>query len=240
MDYDMTFKNRAAEYNYAVQKYPHVLMNELSTAALMVDAKPNEVIVNIPGACVDISKYIPDSAVYKPYETNRSFSLVTGIPYSANFCIPEPPDSVDKVLSLASLHHATDEERVEFYKSVYRCLKPGGKLIIGDVHIGSREDKWLNEFVNKFNGHNGKFWSEEDTKLMTGFNVVTGFNVTTEMKCYPWTFTSQNEMVDFCRHLFGLKNASDAEIEEGLQKYLMASETEFDWSLIYFIATKPT
>lgn len=240
MNYDMTFKNRAAEYNYAVQKYPHVLMNELSTAALMVDAKPNEVIVNIPGACVDISKYIPDSAVYKPYETNRSFSLVTGIPYSANFCIPEPDDSVDKVLSLASLHHSTDEERVEFYKSVYRCLKPGGKLIIGDVHIGSREDKWLNEFVNKFNGHNGKFWSEEDTKLMTGFNVVTGFNVTTEMKCYPWTFASQNEMVDFCRHLFGLKNASDAEIEEGLQKYLMASETEFDWSLIYFIATKPT
>ena len=71
----MTFKNRAAEYNYAVQKYPHVLINELSTAAHMVNAKPNEVIVNMPGACVDISKYIPESVVYKPYETNLSFSL---------------------------------------------------------------------------------------------------------------------------------------------------------------------
>ena len=234
MDYDATFKNRAAEYNYAVQKYPRVLINELSTAAHMVDAKPNEVIVNIPGACVDISKYIPESVVYKPYETNRSFSLVTGIPYSANFCIPEPPNSVDKVVSLASLHHSTEEERIDFYKSVHMCLKPGGKLIIGDVHVGSREDKWLNGFVNRFNGHNGKFWSEDDIKLMTGFNV------TTEIKCYPWTFASRNEMVDFCKHLFGLKNASDAEIEEGLQKYLMASDTEFDWSLIYFMATKPT
>ena len=114
------------------------------------------------------------------------------------------------------------------------CLKPGGKLIIGDVHVGSREDKWLNEFVNRFNGHNGKFWSEEDTRLMSGFNV------TTEMKHYPWAFASRNEMVDFCKHLFGLKNASHAEIDEGLQKYLMASDTEFEWSLIYFIATKPT
>jgi len=234
MDYDLVFETRAVDYNYAVQTYPNILNNELSTAAFMVDAQPNEVIVNIPGACVDISKYLPSSVIYKPYETNRIFSSLTGISYTANFDIPEPNNSVDKVISLASLHHSTDDERIEFYKSAYRCLKPGGKLIIGDVCIDSQEDKWLNEFVNKFNGHNGKFWSVDDAKLMHNFNVKT------EMKKYPWVFSSQNEMIDFCKHLFGIKNASDMEIAEGLKKYLNASVTEFEWSLLYFIAIKPT
>lgn len=233
MDYDLVFKNRAVDYNYAIQKYPNVLINELSTAAFMVDAKPNEVIVNIPGACVDISKYLPSSVIYKPYEINKMFSCITGIPYCENFYIPEPDNSVDKIVSLASLHHSTDEERIEFYKSAHRCLKPGGKLIIGDVSINSRQDKWLNEFVNKFNGHTGKFWSVDDTKLMTDFHVKN------ETKNYPWVFSSQNEMIDFCKHLFGLKNATDLDLIEGLKKYLMATDTEFEWSLLYFIATKP-
>ena len=166
MDYDIIFENRAIDYNYAVNKYPNVLHNELSTAASMVDAKENEIIVNIPGACVDISKYLPSSVIYKPYETNKIFSLVSGTPYSANFNIPEPSESIDKVISLASLHHSTDEERLEFYKTVYRCLKPGGRLIIGDVSSGSPQDKWLNEFVHSYNGHNGKFWSDDDKKFI--------------------------------------------------------------------------
>jgi len=234
MDYDIVFQKRAIDYNYATQTYPNVLVNELAIAALMVDAKPNEVVVNIPGACEDISTYLLSSVIYKPYETNKAFSLLRGIPYSANLEIPEEDNSVDKVLSLASLHHSTDEERIKFYKTAHRCLKSGGKLIIGDVRIGSLQDKWLNEFVNKYNGHNGKFWSEADKELMVGFNVKT------EMKHYPWVFASHAEMLDFCKHLFGLKNVSDSEIAEGLKKYLKASDTEFGWSLLYFIATKTT
>jgi SAM-dependent methyltransferase len=234
MDYDKVFDNRALEYSYAVKTYPNVLVNELSIAACMVDANAYDVIVNIPGACVDISKYLPNTVIYKPYETNKVFADIQGIPYSANFDIPEPNNSVDKVLSLASLHHSTDEERIQFYKTVHRCLKSNGKLIIGDVYVNSHQDKWLNEFVNKYNGHNGKFWSEDDKNLMTGFDVKT------IIKHYNWTFSSKNEMIDFCRHLFGLKNASDLEIADGLKKYLASSDTEFNWSLIYFVGTKST
>jgi SAM-dependent methyltransferase len=234
MEYDKVFDKRALEYSYAVKTYPNVLINELSTAALMVDARPYDTVVNIPGACEDIRKYLPDTVIYKPYETNKIFADVTGTPYSANFDIPEPDNSVDRVLSLASLHHSTDQERIKFYKTVHTCLKPNGKLIIGDVYINSNQDKWLNEFVNKYNGHNGKFWAEDDKKLMSGFQVET------IIKNYKWTFSSKNEMIDFCKHLFGLKNASDLEILDGLRKYLLATDTEFDWSLIYFVATKST
>ena len=234
MEYDMVFKTRALDYTYAVTTYPNVLINELATAANMVDAKPYDVIVNIPGACVDIKKYLPDTVIYKPYETNKTFADLHGMPYSPNFDIPEPDNSVDRVLSLVSLHHSTDEERIKFYKTVHRCLKPKGRLIIGDVYINSNQDKWLNEFVHRYNGHNGKFWSEDDKKLMYGFDV------TTILKHYTWTFVSKHDMIQFCKYLFGLKNASDLEIENGLKTYLAASDTEFKWSLLYFVATKST
>lgn len=234
MDYDSVFTERASDYNYITKKYPHVLTNELRTAANMIEAQSNDTVVNIPGGCEDISIYLPTTITYKAYETNKIFADLTNTTYTDTFIIPEPDESVDKVISLTSLHHATDEERQQFYKEAYRCLKPNGKMIIGDVLQGSRQDSWLNKFVNLYNGHCGKFWSINDQELMHGFTVKT------ELKTYPWTFTSKEEMIEFVGYLFGVKNASDIEIYNGLNEYLLAGETEFEWSLLYFIASKST
>lgn len=232
MDYDLVFSKRAAQYNFATKTYPHVLVNELRTAAEMVDAANDTVVVNMPGACVDISPYLDSGVIYKPYETNAVFAKVASVAHSEFGVIPEADASVDTVLSLASLHHSTDLERSVFYKEVLRVLKPGGKMVIGDVIFGSPQDLWLNTFVRKYNGHDGKFWSLADAELMLGF-TVTAF-----VKKYRWTFNGFEEMVDFCRNLFGLDSASDKEIVDGLEKYLGADGTGFDWSLMYFIATK--
>lgn len=228
------FDKRAADYNYAVTTYPNVLMNELSVAASMVDAHPGSVVLNIPGACVDISPYLSDSVIYKPYETNKVFSAVSGVPFASWGSVPEADSSVDNVISLASLHHATDAERSVFYGEAARLLKPGGTLVIGDVLLGSRQDRWLNEFVAGFNGHNGKFWSQSDVPLIE----AAGFVVKMALKTYTWNFTDGLAMVDFTRHLFGLQAATDREILEGLRLYLGASDTSFEWSLLYFTATK--
>ena len=233
MDYDLVFSKRAEQYNYATKTYPHVLVNELRVAASMADAKKGTIVVNVPGACVDISPYLASGVIYKPYETNAVFAKVAGVAHSDFGVIPEPDVSVDVVLSLASLHHSNDSERALFYKEALRVLKPGGKMIIGDVSSGSSVDKWLNEFVRLYNGHNGTFWSIEDAVMMTGFDVSV------EVKKYKWTFTGSEEMVDFCRNLFGLFGATDSEIVDGLRKYLGASDTGFYWSLMYFSATKP-
>ena len=79
----------------------------------------------------------------------------------------------------------------------------------------------------------GKFWSPDDAKLMVGFDVSV------EVKQYKWTFTDRKEMVDFVRNLFGLEGATDSDIQVGLDSYLKASETDFEWALMYFVATKP-
>lgn len=219
MDYDLVFSKRAAQYNYATKTYPHVLANELRIAAEMVNAKKGDLVVNMPGACVDISMHLTSGVNYKPYETNAVFAKVASVAHTEFGVIPEADVSIDYVLSLASLHHSTDLERAIFYKESLRVLKPGGKMIIGDVKAGSAQDLWLNTFVRQYNGHDGKFWSESDALMMNGFTV----NVS--LKKYRWTFNGFEEMVDFCRNLFGLDLASTREIVDGLEKYLGADKT---------------
>ena len=227
------FTERAKSYNYAVNKYPNILKNELRTAANMCDLQDGERILNIPGACVDITPYIKKQVDYKAFEINKKFAELTNLPICTLAEVPVPTGSADKVLSLAALHHCSEEERAIFYAEVRRILKPDGTFILGDVLRGSVVDDWLNIFVNAHNpiGHNGLFFNEADVDLL----AAAGFSVTTTIKRYRWDFENQAAMIDFCRHLFGIV-ADDVTLLNGLTHYLGATDTGFDWELIYFIA----
>jgi len=227
------FTERAKSYTYAVEKYPNVLANELRTAVEMCDIQDGDIIVNLPGACVDISPYITKQVNYKAFEINKKFAELTNLPVCTFHNIPVSTGSADKFLSLAALHHCSDEIRAVFYAEIRRILKPDGTFILGDVLRGSAVADWLNIFVNDHSpqGHSGEFWSNADVELLE----AAGFSVTTIVKQYRWDFENQAAMVDFCRHLFGIV-ADDATILNGLTRYLGANDTGFDWELIYFIA----
>lgn len=176
MDYHNTFIKRADTYTYAVTTYPHVMDNEFKTAVDVCNIQLTDVIINIPAACVPLDMYFQiRPKKYIEYETNKSFAERVNMQYCSFFNIPEPDETIDKIISIASLHHMTVNERDIFYKECRRLLCQNGQFIIGDVQDTSKESIWLNEFVNTYHslGHRGLFWSEADRNLLeqNGFMV---------------------------------------------------------------------
>ena len=235
MDYDATFAKRGRSYKYAMDTYPHAMDAEFQTAVRVCGLSAGDVLLNIPAACIPLP--VPPDVNYLCYETNASFAALTGLPCCSLGAIPLLDGSVDVIVTLASLHHATDEERAAFYTEARRLLKPGGRLLIGDVASGSAQDAWLNQFVDAHNssGHRGRFWSCSDAGLLSS----CGFSVEVSEQSYTWGFPSWEAAIDFSRHLFGLDLATDAQISEGLQRHLSPVRHEgggvcVPWSLLYF------
>lgn len=239
MDYDATFTKRGRDYNYALDTYPHAMDAEFQTVVRMCDLSAGDVLLNLPAGGVPLRPFVPRDVEYLCYETNAAFAAHTGVPHCPFAAIPLADGSIDTIVTLAALHHANDEERVAFYAEARRLLKPGGSLVIGDVARGSAQDAWLNEFVHTHNssGHRGRFWSHADAELLS----ACGFSVTVSTQSYTWDFASAEAAVDFSRHLFGLDLATDAQIDEGLQRHLSPLRDEgrfrIPWSLLYFTST---
>lgn len=42
-------------------------------------------------------------------------------------------NTVDRVFSLAGLHHLTTLQKQQFFEEVHRILRPGGMLVVADV-----------------------------------------------------------------------------------------------------------
>ena len=237
MDYSKSFSNRAKSYISAITLYPDVLKEEFEVAVHMCNLQENETLLTIPSSCEKIESYLPDISInYIAFETSKELAEITNTPFCTFQTIPLENSSVNKILSLATLHHCNEEERFNFYKESHRILHPGGKLIIGDVLKGSEQDSWLNIFVDTHNpyGHKGIFWSEDDKELIE----KAGFTVTTSIEEYTWNFTDFTAMYDFVRRLFCI-HTSDEELVKGLRMHLgVTTKPVFSWKLLYLVATK--
>lgn len=238
MDYETTFSNRCHSYSYAVHTYPKVLQQEFQTAVKELNLQKDDILLNIPASCVSLSSFytVQPKKVYE-FETNKEFAELTNTPTCSFFSIPLPDKSVTKIISLASLHHMTLEERPLFYRECKRILKPGGELVIGDVKKGSDPAKWLNIFVNEHNplGHKGVFWDGNDIPTFQEEGFITQL---VERK-YTWDFDTKEFMLDFTKHLFGVE-CDKKTLEQGLEDYLTLKKIDkgysYPWSLVYIHA----
>jgi SAM-dependent methyltransferase len=241
-NYDETFDNRAHLYVKAQKKYPKVMENEFKIGLNHCNLKENDILLSIPDDTGLLKSYIPHYVEYLPFEFNKTFQKITGYKLAEYNNIPLENSSVHKILSIAGLHHFNIKAKEEFYGECNRILKTEGILVVGDVLLNSKQDKWLNDFVDKNNpyGHKGLFFKKEDKESFEKCGFIVS-NIIIEK--YTWNFDNIESMCDYCKNLFGLINLKHEEILNSIKKYLELTinkddSCKFEWELIYFICKK--
>jgi SAM-dependent methyltransferase len=238
-EYDKQFQTRADQYMYAMTKYPEAMREEFEAAREVLEVGDRHHILHIQAGGVPLFDPNVADSMYRPFETSPDFAKF-GFELCTYDNIPLSGNTMDRAIILASLHHATDEERAQLFREVHRVCRPGARFVIGDVRSGSRMDRWLNEFVNAHNpnGHSGRFLSVNDTTL-TGMLECNGWRLLyTDERRYRWRFQTEAEMYDFVRNLFGLKVMSDTFLRDNLQQYLDSDATGFAWELLFYVCER--
>jgi ubiquinone/menaquinone biosynthesis C-methylase UbiE len=219
VSYRDIFNVRADHYNDAMQLALNSRDAEFSQLLDRMKISPDDHLLDIPSGAGYLKSYLPNTVTVTSIDPSVGFSIL-----SSSDIITDAVDqtglassSVDKVFSLAGLHHISD--RTTFYNEMHRVLKPKGILGVSDVLNGTKVDAFLNEFVHRYNplGHEGKFFDSDETKIIadSGFKVLSSETVS-----YTWKFNSKDQMLTFVKNLFGLDLADKESVEGGISDYL--------------------
>jgi SAM-dependent methyltransferase len=245
-NYTDIFNQRGKLYHQAMVDYPDARKAEFLTALELLDLQPHQVLCDVPSGGCYISQFIPHPVELISVETSEEF-IRQANPTDNNvtlFCedittIPMASATVDRVISLAGLHHADDQ--LGFYREAYRLLKPQGILGVADVRAGSGVDDFLNGFVNQYNsmGHRGDFLGLHTVEELqtAGFEVLYA-----APRQYTWEFDSIDAMVRCCQLLFGIDRADAATVLAGIHQHLgyhiVDGQVHMNWELYCFKGMK--
>ncbi len=215
--YEEIFNHSGASYHAAMKLLPNARDDEFRTALSFVNLKTNKVVVDVPAGGGYLKRYLPDDIEYHAYDFSTGFgNNEVEVNKCAESSIPMPDNSVDTLFCLAAMHHV--ENRLGFYQEARRILKPDGCLLIADVLLGSKQDDFLNIFVDQWNslGHKGDFMqAKRETKEL----ATVGFNSSFSDESYYWKFDSAEQANSYCRLLFAMdKNPSDRDIDKQIDK----------------------
>lgn len=242
--YEEIFNKRAASYHRAMENNPSVRRDEFLWAVQYLEIAHRNIICDVPSGGGYLKDYISHADVSLIFlETSQEFA--SHCPTTENCSshittfeqLPLQSQSVDRVLSLAALHHVKDKRQV--LGECHRILKPEGRLVIADIEAETGAANFLNIFVNEFNsmGHRGDFLNPACIEQI----AECGFEIISIDRPKPvWSFDTQAQMIDFSRDLFGLDKASNDDILKGITTYLQETEgpgeINLSWELTYLSA----
>lgn len=242
-EYARIFDARGRAYHEAMRRWPHARDREFQQAVALADLRAGQRVADFPSGGGYLRPYLEVPVRLVLLETSRAFldCVEAGDGVERRFVedgrLPLADASLDRVISVAGLHHVADKPAV--FQELRRCLKPCGRLVVADVAAGSSVGRFLNEFVDAFSdeGHDGRFLDDAtaDELRCAGFDVRLARRI-----AYPWRFAGREEMVEFCRLLFGLVKASPLQIGEALEAYLGCGRRndawELNWELLFLAA----
>jgi cyclopropane fatty-acyl-phospholipid synthase-like methyltransferase len=247
--YSDIFNQRGKLYHQAMTDHPEARRAEFQTAIALLELAPGMVLCDVPSGGGYLSNFIsvPDVKLYA-IETSEVFarSMAEQDTHVSILCeaiadLPLVSSSIDRVISLAGLHHVTPQ--VAFYQEAHRLLTPQGLLVVADVQQGTGVDRFLNGFVDQHSqmGHRGLFLGDHTlTELETcGFQIVQA-----QPQKYTWQFPNPMAMARYCQMLFGIDLTDEATILDSIQDCLGYQVTDtgcyMNWELLFVQAMKTT
>lgn len=233
-DYEGIFRHRGASYHKAMTDFPNARSMEFQQLFYRFPLGGRERIIDCPA----LGAYLLSSLPYSTWGITVE---------SLDFC-PQSPNvtpisnlaslelGADRVICLAASHHIPDLPG--FLESLAAPLRPLGKLHLADVGNNNPIRHFLDDFVGRWTstGHNG-IWRSFSTDSLTNLTPSLELACVEEREC-PWVFRNAEEMIRFCRLLFGLDlNPSDSQIIEALSEYVGIEEesgvVRVKWRLNY-------
>ncbi len=94
---------------------------------------------------IDIAKQKMPDAIFIRYDFSK------GVPKEIK------NKKFDYIISTYAIHHLTDEQKIEFIKSIFNLLKENGQILIGDVSFENRNQ--LESCKEKYE----QYWDEDET-----------------------------------------------------------------------------
>lgn len=244
MDYTSIFKERADRYVMASRQWPEIRKEEFSSYLDCLGLHPGEQLLDVPCGLAQVGHLVSPEVGYTGLDPAEDFAVAGGgtgaLVVQGNLrCMPFRNHGFDVIGSLTGVHH--EVQRTELYAEWLRLLRPGGRLIMMDVWVGSSIDVFLNGFVDRWNsqGHSGHFLQKDDLSALrqVGFDQVV-----VRQLDYYWRAPSDEEMHAFMLNLFGLDLAptlpvmQQAWLELGWHK--QESGCHLPWSLAVVTASK--
>lgn len=233
------FELRGQLYHQAMRTYQDVRKQEFLSVIAQADLAPNMIVVDVPSGGAYISRYVADIELVG-MEVSHSFAELAALNDQKvilyeNDRFPLKADSVDRILSIAGLHHVEDKRAI--FSEMLRITKPRGRLVLADVAEDSYVRRFLDDFVGRYceTGHSGWYFGDATRKELreVGLDIVGDRPLN-----YLWCASDVNQLAEFCRLLFGMTKADTATVARGIVDYLGIQELDYgvglNWQLHCF------
>lgn len=109
----------------------------------------------------------------------------------------------DAVISIAGIHHLTDQEQFQFIAATRKALRVGGRLLMVEVTTDSPTSRFLDGFVGKYTptGHVGNYLKNDFVRIvkLAGYHKIRRATVTHE-----WVFRDKEHLYAWMTKFFGV------------------------------------